>query len=113
MPFQVGFTTVFKPAVALLNNTANGILRAIGIEPKEELSGARTAEELSSLVRRSATEGSLEADTATLLSRTLAFSDHTASDVMTRDPGCRRSRAPTAPRRCCSSRDGRATRGSR
>ena len=86
MPFQVGFTTVFKPAVALLNNTANAILRSVGVEPKEELSGARTAEELSSLVRRSATEGSLEADTATLLARTLAFSDHTASDVMTPRP---------------------------
>src|SRR5664279_2685256 len=44
VPFQVVFTAVFRPAVALLNNTANGILRSIGIEPKEELSGARTAE---------------------------------------------------------------------
>nr|WP_207114181.1 MULTISPECIES: hemolysin family protein [unclassified Frigoribacterium] len=86
IPFQVLFTTVFKPAVALLNNTANAVLRAMGIEPKEELSGARTAEELSSLVRRSATEGSLDRDTATLLARTLVFSDHTASDVMTPRP---------------------------
>jgi CBS domain containing-hemolysin-like protein len=54
IPFQTVFTTVFKPAVLVLNNSANGLLRAIGIEPKEELSGARTAEELSSLVRRSA-----------------------------------------------------------
>jgi CBS domain containing-hemolysin-like protein len=86
MPFQVGFTAVFKPAVALLNGTANAILRSFGIEPKEELSGARTAEELSSLVRRSAFEGSLDLDTATLLARTLVFSDHTASDVMTPRP---------------------------
>ncbi|MGV8884182.1 MAG: hemolysin family protein [Microbacteriaceae bacterium] len=86
IPFQIGFTAVFKPAVALLNNTANGILRAIGIEPKEEISGARTAEELSSLVRRSAREGSLDRDTATLLARTLVFSDHTAQDVMTPRP---------------------------
>jgi len=86
MPLQIGFTAVFRPAVSLLNNTANGILRAVGIEPKEELSGARTAEELSSLVRRSAMEGTLERDTATLLSRTLAFSDLTAQDVMTPRP---------------------------
>jgi len=86
IPFQIGFTAVFKPAVSLLNNTANGILRSIGIEPKEELSGARTAEELSSLVRRSAREGSLDRDTATLLARTLVFSDHTAQDVMTPRP---------------------------
>ncbi len=86
IPFQALFTTVFKPAISLLNNTANAVLRAVGIEPKEELSGARTAEELASLVRRSAKEGSLEADTATLLSRTLAFSQHSASDVMTPRP---------------------------
>jgi len=86
IPFQVGFTTVFRPFVALLNNTANLILRSMGIEPKEELSSARTAEELRSLVRRSATEGSLDRDTATLLARTLVFSQHIAADVMTPRP---------------------------
>jgi CBS domain containing-hemolysin-like protein len=86
IPFQVGFTTVFKPIVWLLNVTANGILRTFGFEPKEELSFARTAEELASLVRRSAREGSLDHDTATLLARTLAFADLTAQDVMTPRP---------------------------
>ncbi|RDV45588.1 hypothetical protein DOE76_07095 [Leifsonia sp. ku-ls] len=86
IPFQTVFTTVFRPFVALLNGTANGVLRLVGIEPKEELSGARTADELSSLVRRSASAGVLEEDTATLLSRTLAFSSRTASDVMTPRP---------------------------
>lgn len=86
IPFQVVFTAIFRPAVTLLNNTANGILRMFGIEPKEELSGARTAEELTSLVRRSASQGSLDGDTATLLARTLAFADHTAQDVMTPRP---------------------------
>jgi CBS domain containing-hemolysin-like protein len=86
VPFQTVFTTVFRPAITLLNNTANAILRSFGIEPKEELSGARTAEELSSLVRRSASQGSLDSETATLLARTLAFSDHTAQDVMTPRP---------------------------
>lgn len=86
VPFQVVFTAVFRPIVSLLNNTANGILRLIGIEPQEELSGARTAEELTSLVRRSAQEGSLDRKTATLLARTLLFADHTAEDVMTPRP---------------------------
>lgn len=83
VPFQTAFTAVFRPAVAVLNGSANGILRSMGIEPKEELSGARTAEELSSLVRRSAGAGTLEEDTATLLDRTLKFASHDASDVMT------------------------------
>ncbi|HEX4058823.1 MAG TPA: hemolysin family protein [Galbitalea sp.] len=86
IPFQVGFTTVFKPIVWLLNVTANGILRLFGLEPKEELSFARTAEELTSLVRRSAREGSLDDETATLLTRTLAFQALTAQDVMTPRP---------------------------
>ncbi|MEO9104152.1 MAG: hemolysin family protein, partial [Terrimesophilobacter sp.] len=86
LPFQVAFTWLFRPAVALLNNTANGILRWFGVVPKEEISSARTAEELRSLVRRSATAGSLDLDTATLLSRTLVFSGHVASDVMTPRP---------------------------
>ncbi|WGD38668.1 hemolysin family protein [Lysinibacter sp. HNR] len=84
--FQIAFTVVFKPVIMLLNNSANVVLRMLGIEPKEELSAARSAEELSSLVRRSAMAGLLEDDTATLLSRTLRFSEHTAADVMTPRP---------------------------
>jgi len=86
MPFQVGFTKVFRPAIVLLNGSANGVLRAGGIEPKEELSGARTAEELSSLVRRSASAGVLEEDTASLLDRSLRFARLSAADVMTPRP---------------------------
>ncbi|WP_411375061.1 hemolysin family protein [Arthrobacter sp. MPF02] len=83
VPFQALFTAVFKPVILLFNNTANRIIRSFGIEPKEELSGARSAEELSSLVRRSAVEGVLDPDHATLLHRTLRFSEHSAVDVMT------------------------------
>lgn len=86
IPFQTVFTAVFKPTIVVLNGSANGILRNMGIEPKEELSGARSAEELSSLVRRSASAGVLEADTATLLDRSLTFARLTAADVMTARP---------------------------
>ena len=86
MPFQVAFTMVFRPAIVVLNGSANGVLRLIGIEPKEELSGARTAEELSSLVRRSALAGVLEEDTASLLDRSLTFARLSAADVMTPRP---------------------------
>jgi len=83
IPFMTVFTIVFKPVIVTFNNTANAIIRAFGIEPKEELSGARSAEELGSLVRRSAMEGFLDQDHATLLGRTLRFSEHSAADVMT------------------------------
>ncbi|MGF3055779.1 hemolysin family protein [Microbacterium sp. YY-01] len=86
IPFQTAFTFVFKPAVVAMNSSANAVLRAVGIEPKEELSGARSAEELSSLVRRSASAGMLEEDTATLLDRSISFARLTAGDVMTARP---------------------------
>ena len=81
--FQVVFTFIFRPVVWLFSSAATGIVRALGIEPREELSGARSSDELASLVARSAEAGTLERDTATLLGRTLAFSELTASDVMT------------------------------
>jgi len=81
--FHRGFTRVAGPIVRLFNGTANAILRRMGIEPQEELASARSAEELSSLVRRSAEQGTLELETATLLQRSLAFGDRRAVDVMT------------------------------
>jgi CBS domain containing-hemolysin-like protein len=80
--FQTAFAFVFKPVVWLFSKASTAIVRGFGIEPKEELSGARSSDELASLVERSAQAGVLERDTATLLSRTLAFSELTAVDVM-------------------------------
>lgn len=81
--FQVAFSFVFKPVVWLFSRASTAVVRSLGIEPKEELSGARSSDELASLVARSAEAGVLEADTATLLGRTLAFSELSASEVMT------------------------------
>lgn len=83
VPFQAAFTKTFFIIVKLFNDTANRVVRLFGIEPKEEISAARTAEELSSLVRHSALEGVLDMEQAALLTRTLRFSNHTAVEVMT------------------------------
>jgi CBS domain containing-hemolysin-like protein len=77
------FAMLVRPLVAVLNGSANAALRAMGITPQEELSGARTPQELASLVRRSAEQGTLEAGTARMLTRSLDFGDRTAADVMT------------------------------
>lgn len=84
--FQLAFTWIFSGMIFVLNKVGNGIVRSLGIEPKEELSSTRTAEELSSLVRRSASMGALDAQTATLLTKTLALSQLVAADVMTPRP---------------------------
>jgi CBS domain containing-hemolysin-like protein len=77
------FAMLARPLVAVLNGSANAALRAMGITPVEELSGARTPQELASLVRRSAEQGTLEAGTARMLTRSLDFGERTAADVMT------------------------------
>ena len=84
--FQIAFTWLTGWMLVALNTVGNGIVRLFGIEPKEELSSSRTADELSSLVRRSAMMGALDAQTATLLTKTLALSQLTAADVMTPRP---------------------------
>ena len=81
--FQLLFTWTFGWLIWLLNSTGNAIVRSFGIEPKEELSSSRTAEELSALVKRSASLGALEQRTADLITKTLALSQLVASDVMT------------------------------
>lgn len=82
-PFQLAFTWVFSPLVKLLVWLSGLIVRAFGIEPKEELSSARTAEELASAVRHSSIHGALDEDTATLLGKALSFTSHEAQDIMT------------------------------
>ncbi|MDR9363319.1 MAG: hemolysin family protein [Microbacteriaceae bacterium] len=84
--FQIAFTYLFYFIIIFLNNTGNFFVRRFGVEPKEELSAARSAEELSSLVMRSASLGSLEENTATLLSRTLRLAELNASEIMTPRP---------------------------
>ena len=66
LPVRV-FAVVTRPLIVVLNGSANLVLRLFGIEPQEELSGARTPQELASLVRRSAEAGTLDEDTAPLL----------------------------------------------
>jgi len=80
--FQRLFTTIFGLPIRLFNGNANAVVRALGVEPQEELSSARSADELSVLVKRSADEGALAEETASLVQRTLAFGDRRAHDAM-------------------------------
>ncbi|MCB0859266.1 MAG: HlyC/CorC family transporter [Solirubrobacterales bacterium] len=81
--FQRGFTRIIHPLVRATNGIANWILRRVGIEPQEELASARSPDELTSLVRRSAEKGTLEEPTAELLEKSLEFGELRADDVMT------------------------------
>nr|WP_239478736.1 hemolysin family protein [Rothia sp. ZJ1223] len=82
-PYHLLFTKMMGPLVRSMNGAANKILNLFGLEAKEELSSARTPEELSSMVRRSADQGTLDSDTARFVDKTLSFAELTAVDVMT------------------------------
>src|SRR5690349_14432545 len=58
------FTASVAPLITLLNGSANRLLRAVGVEPQEELSAGRSPEELAALVRHSAEAGTLEQQAA-------------------------------------------------
>ncbi|MDX6345979.1 MAG: magnesium and cobalt exporter, family [Streptomyces sp.] len=77
------FSAVFRPVIEFLNTAANRLVRALGVEPADELGSARTPTELVSLARHSARAGVIEQDTADLFVRTLSLGDLTAENVMT------------------------------
>ena len=78
------FTAVFKPFIIVLNGFSNSVLhRFFGLEAKEEISAARSSQELASLVRRSAQLGTLDIQTARFVESTIEFAERTAADVMT------------------------------
>lgn len=77
------FTATCAAPIRVLNGSANAIVRRMGIEPQEELRSARSSTELASLIQRSADEGTLDADTAELMERSVEFGTRTAGEIMT------------------------------
>ena len=77
------FDTVFRPVIAVCNASAERLLRLVGMEPAEELSGVRSREELQRLVRNAEVHGSMEPKQAELLDRAFRFGEKNAADAMT------------------------------
>lgn len=86
---QRGFTWLTAPLIWFLNGSANRIVRALGIEPQEELASARSAQELGSLAARSAQRGLIDEGTARRLTHSAELGERTASDAMTPRPRVR------------------------
>ncbi|WP_433689383.1 hemolysin family protein [Micromonospora carbonacea] len=78
-----GFSRTFGWLIRGLNNSANTLVRRLGVEPQEELASARSPEELGLLAAISARAGALPPDTAMLLRRTIRFGDKRAAEAMT------------------------------
>ncbi|MDF5754187.1 hemolysin family protein [Spongiactinospora sp. TRM90649] len=76
------YLTVAGPIVRLFDAAANRLLRAVGIEPVEELRHGATLEELGHIIGESEAHGHIPGGHADVLERALAFSGHTAEEVM-------------------------------
>jgi CBS domain containing-hemolysin-like protein len=80
---QTAFSSALRWVIGGLNSSANWIVQRLGVEPAEVLRSARSAQELSSLVRSSVRGGTLDVGTAALLDRSLRFGERTAGELMT------------------------------
>ncbi|WP_288813957.1 hemolysin family protein [uncultured Corynebacterium sp.] len=76
------FNKVLSKFISALNNSANFIVRKLGVEPADELASARSPQELSALVRHSTGNGGFTAGKARVLDRSLKFSETNADDLM-------------------------------
>lgn len=80
-PPLVLIARIFAPLVNALNWLANLFLRAFGVEPRDEVISAFTAEEVAGIIERSQAEGVLRDDLG-LLRGVLEFSTKDAAAVM-------------------------------
>jgi CBS domain containing-hemolysin-like protein len=68
--------------ILFLNNSANWTVRRLGIEPREDLAGVRSMEELELMIRSSGEEGRLDDEELELLTRAITFTEKVAADAM-------------------------------
>ncbi|GLW64838.1 membrane protein [Actinomadura rubrobrunea] len=78
----LAYLAVFGPLIRLFDKSAERLLRAVGVEPVQELPGGATLEELGDIIGRSHSAGHLPADLSGLLERAVTFGDRTADEVM-------------------------------
>jgi CBS domain containing-hemolysin-like protein len=101
------FTKIFNPAIVVLNNASNGILRLIGIHKTGEFDEGGSPEELKVLIAQSLTGGKLDPGEAGMLTGVFHLHEQEARQVMTPAPAIvtvdLSEDVETALRRCVSS----------
>jgi CBS domain containing-hemolysin-like protein len=73
---------VLHPAIALLNWIANRTLRAVGVDPKDEVTSSFTRDEVAGLVSESGREGHLDENEQRLLIGALKFEERDVRSVL-------------------------------
>jgi CBS domain containing-hemolysin-like protein len=77
------YSTVFYPFIAFFGGAADRIVRAMGIEPTEELNQVRSRRELVEVLSSSGDEGTLGEKEVELLTRAFRFGEKVAADALT------------------------------
>jgi CBS domain containing-hemolysin-like protein len=81
VPPLLWVTRVVKPLIRLMDHVSKAIVRLVGVEPRDEVASAFTAEEVAHIVSESHKEGLVAADEFGRLGAALEFSDKDAADV--------------------------------
>ena len=74
--------TVLRPVIVGINACANGVLRLLRVEPKDEVTSTYTREEVAALVEESRGEGMIAPDEYVRLAGALGFTEKTVSAVL-------------------------------
>jgi len=82
VPPVVLINTLAGPLIRFLNAAANWSMQRVGIQPREELPGVESLEELRSTLRWAALEGEIEGVEHALLDRALGLRDRAAREIL-------------------------------
>lgn len=81
VPLYLVYVRLARPFIAFYNNCANAILRLVGVQPKDELDIAVSTAELSEMIAESLSEGLLDHEEHTRLTRALRIRTRLVADV--------------------------------
>ncbi|NUU22744.1 MAG: HlyC/CorC family transporter [Streptomycetaceae bacterium] len=98
-PGLVAMTRALRPVIFAINKLANGILRLLRVEPKDEVNAAFTGDELARMVDESRDTGLLDEDESELLRDALALGERPVSEVVLPLHQMVRAPADVTPRR--------------
>jgi CBS domain containing-hemolysin-like protein len=81
VPPYLVYVRAARPFIVFYNKCANAILRALGVEPKDELDITVSPVELSEMIAESVSEGLLDPEEHTRLTRALQIGSRVVGDV--------------------------------
>ncbi|QUR69747.1 hemolysin family protein [Mycobacterium spongiae] len=81
VPPYLVYVRLARPFIVFYNMCANAILRAIGVEPKDELDSTVSMAELSEMIAESGSKGLLDREEHTRLTRALRIRTRVVADV--------------------------------